>query len=138
MSCIFFYGLFMDTALLEEMNLKPVALGPAALHEYQLRIGNRATLLPNAGSISYGMLIELSDDDLAILYSSPGVSDYEPEIVETVRLRDGTTQSALCYTLPADKVGAEFNAEYAKKLSTLLIRLGFPADYASAVNQPDV
>jgi hypothetical protein len=128
----------MDTDLLREIKLKPVAVGPAALHEYRLRIGNRATLAPNAGSISYGMLIELSDDDLSILYSSPSVSDYQPQIVETVRLSDGITQSALCYNLPVDQLGAEFNSEYAKNLSALLVKLGFPNDYVLEVNQPDV
>ena len=138
MSCTFFYGLFMDTVLLREMGLTPVALGQAMLREYQLSIRDRATLTPKPGATSYGMLIELPDDELSALYSAPSVSDYQPERVETKRLDTGTTQPALCYNLPADKLSAEFNSEYAKNLSSLLLRLGFPPSYASKVIQPDV
>lgn len=138
MSRVFFYGLFMDTAFLSEMGLTPVVLGQAMLREYQLSIGDRATLTPKLGATSYGMLIELSDDELSALYSTPSVSDYQPETVDTTRLDDGTTQTALCYNLPADKLGAEFNSEYAKNLSSLLLRLGFPPSYASKIIQPDL
>lgn len=135
MSCAFFYGLFMDISLLREMKLTPVELGHAALRGYQLRVGARATLIPNPEATSYGMLIELSDTELSILYSPPGLSDYQPEHVVTHRLDDGSTQRAVCYNLPTEKLGAEFNSEYAKNLSALLIRLGFPPDYANEVKQ---
>jgi len=128
----------MDAGLLREMKLSPIELGQAVLHGYQLRIGNKATLIASPGAKSYGMLIELDDGELSDLYSGPGVSDYRPETVETKRVDDGTVQSALCYNLPDDKLGTEFNSEYAKNLSSLLIRLGFPPSYASEINQPDV
>jgi len=136
MSCAFFYGLFMDTDLLREMKLAPVALGQALLHGYQLHIGDRATLIPKPEATSYGMLIELSDAELSALYSAPSVSDYLPEHVEANRLDDGAIQLAVCYNLPANRLGAEFNSEYAKNLSSLLIRLGFPLNYASELIQP--
>jgi len=128
----------MDSDLLSEMGLRPVSLGPALLRGYELRIGDRATLVPKAGAVAYGMLIELADAELASLYSAPGVDGYRPYNVETERLDDGTAQPAVYYNLPADKLGAEFNSEYAKTLSALLLRLGFPSNYASEVNQPDL
>ena len=128
----------MDSNLLSEMGLRPVSLGPALLRGYQLRIGERATLVPKAQAVAYGMLIELADAELSSLYSAPGVGDYRPYNVETERLDDGTSQPAVCYNLPADKLGAEFNSEYAGTLSALLLRLGFPSSYASEVNQPDL
>jgi hypothetical protein len=138
MSRVFFYGLFMDAGLLREMKLSPVELGQAVLHEYRLHIGNKATLIASPGAKSYGMLIELDDDELSDLYSGPGVIDYRPETVETERVDDGTIQPALCYNLPADQLGSEFNSEYARNLSSLLTRLGFPLTYARKVNQPNV
>ncbi len=138
MSCVFFYGLFMDSSLLSDMGLRPVSLGPALLRGYELRIGARATLVPKPEAVAYGMLIELTDAELSSLYSAPGVGDYRPYNVETERLDDGTAQPALCYNLPADKLGVEFNSEYAKALSALLLRLGFPSSYASEVNPPDL
>lgn len=138
MSRVFFYGLFMDTSLLREMKLAPVALGQAVLHGYQLRIGDRATLIPKPEATCYGMLVELSDAELSVLYSAPSVNDYQPEYVEPNRLDDGTAQQAVCYNLPADQLGPEFNLEYAKNLSSLLLRLGFPASYASEIIQPAV
>ena len=135
MSSIFFYGLYMDTDLLREMNLNPAAVAQAKLLGYQIHIGNRASLTPKAGSTSYGMLIELPDDDVSTLYSAPDVSDYRPESVNAIRLNDGAVQSALCYNLPPDKLGAGFNSEYAKSLFALLIKLGFPITYANEINK---
>ena len=130
MSCVFFYGLFMDVGLLTKTGLAPTVLGPARLRDYQLRIGDRATLVPKTGAIAYGMLMELTDSELTTLYAAPGVSDYRPYTVETERLEGGAVQSALCYNLSTEPLDADFNAEYAKALSDLLLKLGFPASYA--------
>ena len=133
MSCIFFYGLFMDPGLLRDKGLHPTLVGPAELPGYQIHIGNRASLIPSPQSTSYGMLIDLPDEEAAALYSAPDVSDYRPDNVSAILLKDRTIQTSLCYNLPSDKLGAGTNAAYAEQLSALVLELGFPPSYASQI-----
>jgi hypothetical protein len=135
MSCIFFYGLFMDASLLAAKGLHPTPVGPAELPGYQIRIGNRASLIPNSKSTSYGMLIDLPDEEAATLYSAPDVSDYRPDHVNAILLKDRTIQTSLCYNLPAGKLGIGMSAEYAEQLSALVLELGFPSAYASEITR---
>ncbi len=135
MSCIFFYGLFMDATLLREKGLHPTLVGPAELPGYQIHIGSRASLIPNPQSTSYGMLIDLPDEEATTLYSASDVSDYCPEIVKAILLNDRTLQTSLCYNLPADKLGAGTNSKYAEQLSALVLELGFPPAYASEITR---
>jgi len=81
------------------------------------------------------MLIDLSDEEAATLYSAPDVCDYRPDNVRAILLKDRTIQTSLCYNLPADKLGAGTNAEYAERLSTLLLGFGFPPAYASQITR---
>lgn len=133
MSCIFFYGLFMDVSLLQAKGLRPQLVGPAKLPDYRIHIGRRATLIPSPGSTSYGMLVDLPEEDVDELYSAPDVRDYRPDSINAVLLSDRTTRSSLCYNLPADKLGAGANFEYAQRLSALVLELGFPPAYASEI-----
>ena len=135
MSCIFFYGLFMDATVLREKGLHPTLVGPAELPGYQIHIGNRASLIPNPRSTSYGMLIDLPDEEAIALYSAPDVSDYCPENVNAVLLNDRTIQPSLCYNLPAAKFGAGMNSEYAERLSVLVLELGLPSAYANDITK---
>ena len=133
MNRIFFYGLFMDASLLREKGLHPTLIGPAELPGYQIHIGKRASLIPNPRSTSYGMLIDLRDEEATTLYSAPDVSDYCPENVNAILLNDRTIQTSLCYNLPPDKLGAGTNSEYVEQLSALVLELGFPPAYASEI-----
>ncbi len=135
MSCIFFYGLFMDASLLREKGLHPTVLGPAELPGFQIRIGNRASLIPSPQSTSYGMLIDLPDEEATTLYSAPDVSDYRPEHVSVILLKHRTIQTSLCYNLPAGKLEVGMIAEYAEQLSALVLQLGFPSAYASEITR---
>jgi hypothetical protein len=81
------------------------------------------------------MLIDLPDEEVATLYSAPDVSDYRPDSVNAILLKDRTSQTSRCYNLPADKLGAGTNAEYAAQLSTLVLELGFPPAYASQITR---
>jgi hypothetical protein len=132
---IFFYGLFMDPSLLRAQGLHPEIVGPAEVPGYGIRIGNRATLIPSPRSISYGMVIDLGEEEAAALYSPPDVKDYRPEWVDAILLNDRTTRRSLCYNLPTDKLDAGFNLKYAERLSKLVLELGFPADYAREIMQ---
>lgn len=135
MKRIFFYGLFMDVRLLRGKGLHPTVIGPAELRGYQMHIGNRASLVPEASSISYGMLMDLPDEEATALYSAPDLRDYCPEEVSATLSSDRTDRTSLCYNLPHDKLGAGKNSDYADQLSALVLELGFPPVYASEITR---
>jgi hypothetical protein len=76
---VFFYGLFMDADLLRTKGAEPIKIRPACAPGFALRIGQRATLLRNPGARAYGMLMELTHDEIEQLYSEASVRAYRPE-----------------------------------------------------------
>ena len=129
----FFYGLFMDADLLKEMGFHPIAIGPAKLPDYQVSIGERATLVPSPGSTSYGVVMELPATEATALYSKSAVSDYRAVTVNAILMSDGSIQQSLCYNLPPNMLGCGTNIEYAEKLSELVLKLGFSLEYANEI-----
>ena len=96
---VFFYGLFMDQALLRERGLDPQDARLAAVDDFELRIGQRATLVPAPGRRVHGVVLTLTLAELERLYSEPGVRAYVAQPVRA-QLEDGGVLSALCYNLP--------------------------------------
>lgn len=133
MNEVFFYGLFMDETLLREKGIRLQNPRKASLLDYELRIGERATLLPSPGNTSYGMLMQIPEADLEILYSDKSVADYMPEKV-IVHLNDGQSLNALCYNLPAEKVSGS-NIEYAQSLHSLAKSIGLPSSYLDRIEE---
>jgi hypothetical protein len=128
----FFYGLFMDAALLREAGVAPVDPRRAWVDGFALRIGRRATLVPSPGSRVYGMLFALAHAELARLYGAPGLEAYRPEAV-LARPPEGPPVPALCYNLPEAPHPDERNPEYAARLQRVLGGLGFPAQYVASI-----
>lgn len=94
----FFYGLFMDIAILRESGVAPINPRRAFVDDFAIRIGQRATLLPSVGGRAYGMLYALKHSELERLYTAPGLEQYRPEAVLAQPL-EGTPGPALCYNL---------------------------------------
>ena len=130
---VFFYGLFMDEALLARKGVAPANASPGYVDGFAIRIGERATLLKSAGARSYGIMMSVSPDELKELYSDDGVVDYVPEPV-TVILSDGSKALAVCYNLPVDRVSGT-NKDYADSLLELACRLAFPESYLDQIRQ---
>lgn len=130
---VFFYGLFMDENILAGKGIRPSDIKPGFVEGRCLRIGERATLVPQAGNRAYGVLMTVSRTDATRLYADNSVADYVPQTV-TVRLLDGTEAEAACYNLPVDKVTGT-NPEYAEALLGIATRLGFPASYLAQIRQ---
>ena len=133
MSKIFFYGLFMDRALLTEKGLHPMTIGPAMLPEYRIHIGERATLLRSASNRAYGIVMELADQEAHALYSEPSVREYVRERVQGKLLNTGEAVDVYCYNLPRELGLAGANAVYATKLSKLVEALQFDSAYADEI-----
>lgn len=129
---VFFYGLFMDPDLLRDKGAHPVNIRPASVPGFALRIGQRATLLENPGAHAYGILMELTHDEIERLYAEASVRAYRPEAV-LAELGDGSSVPALCFNLVDPPSPEEANAEYAAKLRDLAHRLKLPTDYVDSI-----
>jgi hypothetical protein len=129
---VFFYGLFMDEDLLRAKGVTPENIRSASLTGYQLRIGDRATLLPAQSGHVFGLVASLSHAELEQLYSEPSVQAYKPEGIP-VHLSDGGVLPALCFNLLEPPSTDERNAEYASKLRALARRLNFPEEYVASI-----
>ena len=72
---VFFYGLFMDPDLLRKQGLTPDKPIVARLDHYELRLGERATMLPTPGEQVWGIVMGLNEQELKKLYAPPSVAD---------------------------------------------------------------
>jgi hypothetical protein len=128
---VFFYGLFMDESLLASKGIKPSSATIGYIEGYCLRIGRRATLVPDPTNRAYGVLMALRTQDVRALYSQKSVADYVAEPVSVV-LSGGTREGAVCYNLPKRKLEGT-NFEYARSLLLLAGELGLPEDYLQQI-----
>ncbi|MEM7255135.1 MAG: gamma-glutamylcyclotransferase family protein [Pseudomonadota bacterium] len=130
---IFFYGLFMDDAILAQRGISPRSAETGYVAGFALQIGARAALVRTEGARAYGVMMNIDPSDAAALYSEPSVADYraEPVIVTT---DTGGEVEATCYNLPAPQV-SDANQDYAKSLERVAKRLGFPEPYLEAIRR---
>lgn len=128
---VFFYGLFMDEALLAGMGVFPSCAMVGYLDGFALRIGERATLQRSACARSYGVMMSITADEARRLYAEDSVADYVPESV-TVALPSGRKIEAVVYNLPAERLTGT-NEGYVESLRELADRLGFPDSYLAQI-----
>ncbi len=129
---VFFYGLFMDDALLREKGMNPKNRRMALVENFCLIIGARATLVPCADATVHGVLFSLTHSEVDALYGEASVSAYRPEAV-SAQLKDGSVIPALCFNLPVPPSKEERNPQYVSKLRELAERIGLPPGYVSSI-----
>ena len=129
---VFFYGLFMDEALLREKGIDPQNRRLAFVENFSLVIGDRASLVSSQGSTVYGVLFSVTQNEVDDLYSEDSVRAYRPEAV-LAKLNDGSVAPALCFNLPTPPSPDQKNPEYATKLRQLASRIGLPPSYVSSI-----
>jgi hypothetical protein len=129
---VFFYGLFMDDALLREKGMSPRNRRMACVENFSLVVGARATLVPCPGRTVHGVLFSLTDSEVDALYSETSVSVYRPEAV-SARMADGSVIPALCFNLPVPPSITERNPQYVSRLRELAERIGLPQSYVSSI-----
>jgi hypothetical protein len=129
---VFFYGLFMDEALLREKGMNPKNRRMAFVENFSLVIGARATLVPCPNQTAHGVLFSLTHTEVDALYRESSVSVYRPEAV-AAQLEDGSVIPALCFNLPVPPSISEKNPQYVSKLRELASRIGLPPGYVSSI-----
>jgi len=130
---VFFYGLFMDKSLLASRGINPSKATVGYVDGYSLRIGERATLVPDETNRAYGVLMTIRAEHMRTLYSEESLADYVPEPV-LVMLPDGSPERAVCYNLPESKLEGT-NPQYAKSLLILARKLGLPSAYLQQIRR---
>jgi hypothetical protein len=128
----FFYGLYMDDAVLAGMGVTPRSRRKASASGFALRIGKRATLVRAPGSVAWGMVYAVTAEELGKLYGGPGLEAYRPEEIE-VALENRAIIPVRVYNLPQPPSPDERNPDYAAKLKAAMTRLGFPAEYVTRI-----
>ncbi len=129
---VFFYGLFMDEALLRNKGLNPMDCRVASVENFCLLIGARATLWPCADETAHGVVFSLTHGEVDALYSEASVSAYRPEAI-AARLAGGEIIPALCFNLPEPPPCEERDPKYASRLRELAGRIGLPPSYVSSI-----
>ncbi len=129
---VFFYGLFMDQDLLRAKGLAPRDAELASVEGLELRIGQRAALVPAPRSRVHGVVLSLRREELTSLYAEPGLSLYVPEPVRA-RLATGDIRAVQCYNLREAPAPTDRNPEYALKLRAVAERVGLPAEYIASI-----
>ena len=130
---VFFYGLFMDTAILSKQGVKALNPRIAYLDDYSLKIGQRASLIPAKGDKAYGVVMSLEVEAVQKLYSEASVADYLPEEVSIIAEKNDHLK-AICYNLPPAFIRGT-NTIYAQALYELTKRLNLPQDYLEKIKE---
>ena len=129
---VFFYGLFMDQDLLRAKGLAPADVELATVPGFSLRIGQRATLVPDETGRVHGVIMSLPLPELALLYSEPSLRAYQPQAV-LAHLSSGSIISALCYNIPGPPPPAERNPGYVEQLRSVGQKVGLPDEYIRSI-----
>lgn len=145
---VFFYGLYMDPDLLRQRQVSIHNPRFAILPDYQLRLGNKASLLRVPGRFSIGMLYSMTHAHLHALYWGAGLDAYGAEAV-MLRVVDESIQgfeslseaishygnldrismdsvAALCCNLIVPPASDESNPVYRENLISVMRRLQIP------------
>jgi cation transport regulator ChaC len=135
---VFFYGTFMNRAVLIEYGITPRDLKPACLEGFRLSIRPRVNLERVSGSNAYGAVVSLARSDLDHLYQE--LEDryglvYRPEPVIS-KTMDGESVPALCYIAPNMEDGLA-DPGYVAQLAECVREWGLPEWYAQHVESFD-
>ena len=125
----FFYGSYMNPAVLAETGLRPARFVVARLPGYDIRIEPRANLVAAPGREVYGVLTEATHEELARLYAHAQDVLGEtylphPVLVET----DEGPRPALCY-LCSSMAARGADAAYVDRILAPARQFRFPAEY---------
>jgi hypothetical protein len=127
---VFFYGSYMNRAVLKEAQLSPDHIEVAQLFGYDILIAPRANLIVSDRDVVYGALVWATHAELARLYAHAQDvlgETYLPHPV-LVSSRDGACRPALCY-LAAHMEPRPADPAYVARIVAPARELGFPQWY---------
>lgn len=132
----FWYGSYMNPAVLAEVDLRPESFQVARLDGYDISIEPLANLVPTDGASVYGVLAQATHEELDRLYAharSVLGAVYLPEAV-LVQTRDLTWRAALCYIAGAMAPRPAERA-YIERILRPARDFGFPSWYVEKIER---
>ena len=127
---VFFYGSYMNRAVLAEVGLAPVDWEQASLPGFDIRIAPRANLISSPGHTVFGVLASATHRELERLYAHAHDvlgETYLPHPV-LVHTQTGETRPALCYIAP-QMIERPAEHDYVDRILEPARALGFPEWY---------
>ncbi len=127
---VFFYGSYMNRAVLKEAGLAPEQFEVAKLTGFEIEIRPLANLTPSDTGCTYGLLTLATHEELERLYAHARevlCGTYLPRAV-VVEVRGGGLQPALCYIAPSLEPRPAAN-EYIDRVVAPARQHGFPLWY---------
>lgn len=126
---VFFYGSFMSSKALRDGGLtrEILPLEVATLEGFDLALSPSATLVPSTKGIVYGVIAELTQAELDLLYAPDWLKDYKPRSVIVTRDNHGEV-AAVCY-IASPRLNAPTKPEYVARLIDTAKNHGFPSWY---------
>ena len=134
---VFFYGSYMNRAVLREAGFEPDRFEVGRLDGFDIRIAPRANLVPSDRHCIYGVLAEATHAELGRLYAHARDvlgETYLPQAV-LIQTREGAWRPALCYIAPAMAPGPPDPA-YVARIVSPARELGFPEWYIARLEEP--
>jgi hypothetical protein len=131
---VFFYGSYMNRAVLAEVGLEPESFEVASLPGFDLRIAPRANLVRAPGQLVLGVLASATHAELDRLYAHARDvlgEVYLPEAV-LVHTRSGAWRPALCYVAPR-MLERPADPAYVDRILEAARDLGFPPWYVARI-----
>ena len=120
---VFYYGFYMDEEIFKNKQVIPRNQRFAFVRNYELKLGEMATLLRKDNTKAYGVVYTLSHDEIDILYTR--LSGYMVEVF-CVELQDGSMVPTLSYYLREAPMESENNDAYYQKLTKVMKRYNLP------------
>jgi cation transport regulator ChaC len=129
----FFYGSFMNPAVLARANVRPTAPRRARLEGWDIDIRPRATLVPSKRRSVYGILAKVTHTDLAKLYAKDwfNFGKYVPEAV-IVSDAQRRRVAAMCYIAWRNH-GGRPAPDYLERIVSTAVRYRFPRWYIERI-----
>jgi hypothetical protein len=131
----FFYGSYMNRAVLSEADVAFGAFEVARLDGYDIRIAPRANLVASPEHCVYGVLARATHAELARLYAHAKDVLGEAYLPHPVlaHTQDGDWRAALCYIAPT-MVPRAPDPAYVDRIVAPARELGFPEWYVERLD----
>ena len=126
---VFFYGLYMDEEILLKKGVKIRNQRKAYVKDFVLRVGKMATLLRAEKKEAHGLVYELTQKEIDILYKDSGLIEY---VGEAILLHvDNKSITALVCNLLVPPLKDDKNEVYVEKLLLCMnkYKLPLPTEY---------
>lgn len=105
----------------------------ATLEGFDIALSPSATLVPSTKGVVYGVIAELTQEELDLLYAPDWLKDYKPRSVK-VKRSNRQEVAATCYIAPP-RLNAPSKPDYVALLIDTTRAYGFPSWYVERVRK---